>query len=500
MVQRAAALVLTAATLIAPATALSQTAGSPLTLIAREGRRQLPVAVINNQDYVAVDDLNQAFGSTAREVAGGLTLAVRNRAIVVTADQSVVSVSGRLVSLNQPPVRRDGKWFVPFDFLPRAMGAALDTRLDLRRTPRLLIVGDLRVPRVVARVEAGSLNASVTFESTPATAARVAAEPGRLTVHFEADALELVLPSLPPQQYLNSLAAGDTAASVRIGTGSRFGAYRVATSQPDAASSRISVELLPGGSTDPLNPPPLPVPNPPPAAAVNPLPATGLRTIVIDPGHGGEALGTQGARGTLEKDVTLAVSRKLKTLIESRLGLRVFLTRDDDRTLELDDRSAFANSQKADVFLSIHANAAVRPSMKGAEVYYLNVERADAEARKRADDAQAALPMLGGGSRTIDFILWETAQVRHLEQSAALAGLIEGALASRVEMSQRAVQQAPFRVLVGANMPSVLVEMGYLSNPEQEAQMAGAAFQDAIAEALFEALVKFRALVERSAP
>jgi N-acetylmuramoyl-L-alanine amidase len=78
--------------------------------------------------------------------------------------------------------------------------------------------------------------------------------------------------------------------------------------------------------------------------------------------------------------------------------------------------------------------------------------------------------------------------------------MIESALASRVEMSQRAVQQAPFRVLVGANMPSVLVEMGYLSNPEQEAQIAGGAFQDSIAEALFDALVKFRALVERSAP
>jgi N-acetylmuramoyl-L-alanine amidase len=498
--RRAAALAVLALTLLASSVPVAQSPGTPLTIVAREGRRILPVSVINNQDYVAVDDLNQAFGSTAREVSGGLTLAVRSRAIVVTADQSVVSVSGRLVSLNHPPVRRDGKWYVPVDFLPRAMGAALDTRLDLRRTPRLLIVGDLRVPRVMARVDAGAFNAAVTFESTPATAAKVTAEPGRLVVQFEADALELVLPSLPPQQFVTALAPGDTATTVRIGTGARFGAYRVATSQPDAASSRLTVEVLPGGSTDPVNPPPIPVPNPPPTAVSNPVPATGLRTVVIDPGHGGDALGTQGARGTLEKDVTLAVSKKLKTLIESRLGLRVLLTREDDRTLELDDRSAFANSQKADVFLSIHANAAVRPAMKGAEVYYLNVERADAEVRKRGDDAQIALPALGGGSRTIDFILWETAQVRHLEQSAALAQMIESALASRVEMSQRAVQQAPFRVLVGANMPSVLVEMGYLSNPEQEAQIAGGAFQDSIAEALFDALVKFRALVERSAP
>ena len=121
--------------------------------------------------------------------------------------------------------------------------------------------------------------------------------------------------------------------------------------------------------------------------------------MVIDPGHGGDELGAQGPRGTLEKEITLAVSRRLRTLIESRLGLRVFLTREDDRTVPHDDRSAFANNHQADVFLSIHANAAVRPFIKGAEVYYLSVERADAEARKRAEDAAITLPALGGGTR-----------------------------------------------------------------------------------------------------
>lgn len=229
-------------------------------------------------------------------------------------------------------------------------------------------------------------------------------------------------------------------------------------------------------------------------------PSTGLRTVVIDPGHGGEELGAQGPRGTLEKDITLAVSRRLRTLIESRLGLRVFLTREDDRTISHDDRSAFANSHQADVFLSIHANAAVRPGIKGAEVYYLSVERADEEARRRAEDTAVTLPALGGGTRTIDLILWETAQARYLEQSSALAGMVEAGLRARVEMSPRAVQQAPFRVLVGANMPAVLVEIGYLSNPEQEQQLASAAYQERVAEAVCDALTRFRGLLERSAP
>jgi N-acetylmuramoyl-L-alanine amidase len=176
----------------------------------------------------------------------------------------------------------------------------------------------------------------------------------------------------------------------------------------------------------------------------------------------------------------------------------VFLTRDDDRTMSLDERSAYANSQKADVFLSIHANAAVRPSMKGAEIYYLSLDRADAEARRMAESSDAQLPALGGGTRTIDLILWETAQARYLEQSNALANFVQQAMRSRVEVAPHAVQQAPFRVLVGANMPAVLVEIGYLSNPEQEQALATANYQDLVAQALFDAIVQFRAHVERS--
>jgi N-acetylmuramoyl-L-alanine amidase len=307
-----------------------------------------------------------------------------------------------------------------------------------------------------------------------------------------------VLPSLVPQAFLTGLAAGDTPSTVNLVLGPRFGAYRSSTSQPDASSVRLRIDLLP--ATTDLATPSAPPPPPPDLRPTVPtaVPATGLRTVVVDPGHGGDELGAQGPGGTLEKDVALAVSRRLRTLIESRLGLRVFLTREDDRTLSLDERAAFANNHQADVFLSVHVNAAVRPSMRGAEVYYLSVERADAEARRRADDSASALPALGGGTRTIDLILWETAQARFLEQSASLANLIQESLSTRVEMSPRAVQQAPFRVLVGASMPAALVEIGYVSNPEQERQLATPAYQDAVAESLFEALSRFRALVDRT--
>ena len=477
--------------------ALAQTPS--LTVLARDGRKPLPITPINNQDYVAVDDMNAAFGTTSREdrLAGGLTIIARTRSIVLTADQNVVSVSGRLVSLPAAPVRRDNRWFVPVDFLPRALALALDLRLDLRRATRLLIVGDLRVPRVVARVDAGTTDVAVTFEVTPNVEARITTQQGRILVRFDADALELSIPTLPPQTFLSGIAAGDTPAGVVLITGPRYASHRVITTQADAGSGRVTIDLLPATTTDQ---PALALPGPPPVdmrpSIASQGPSTGLRTVVLDPGHGGEELGTQGAKGTLEKEITLAVARRLRTLIESRLGLKVFLTREDDRTMSLDDRSAFANNHQADVFLSLHANSAVRPAVKGAEVYFLTVERADAEARKRADDLQTTLPALGGGTRAIDLILWETAQARYLEQSASLAGFIEQALRTRIEMSPRAVQQAPFRVLVGANMPAALVEIGYLSNGDQETQLTSGSYQDQVAQALLDALIKFRELLE----
>ena len=471
-----------------------------LTVLSREGRKPIPITTVNNQEYVAVDDMNTAFGTTSREdrLAGGLSITARGQSIVLTADQNVVSVAGRLVSLPAPVLRRDNRWLVPVDFLPRALATAIGTRIDYRRGVRLLIVGDLRVPRVVPRIDAGTTNVAVTFEVTPNTEAKVSAQAGRLIVQFDADALELNVPLLPQQNFLTAIAPGETPNTVVLTLGPRYATHRVVTTQADAGSGGLTIDLLP--ATTEAAPAPTPAPSPAPdTRLVIPTqgPATGLRTVVLDPGHGGEALGTQGVKGTLEKEITLAVSRRLRTLIESRLGLKVFLTREDDRTLSADERSAFANNHHADVFLSIHANSAVRPSVRGAEVYYLSVERADAEARKRAEETSTTLPALGGGNRTIDLILWETAQARYLEQSAALAGFVEQALAARVEMSPRAVQQAPFRVLVGANMPAALVEIGYLSNAEQETQLTTPAYQEQVALALLDALIKFRELLER---
>jgi N-acetylmuramoyl-L-alanine amidase len=344
------------------------------------------------------------------------------------------------------------------------------------------------------------------LDVTPSTPARITLESGRLVVLLEADALDFTPPNVPANEFLQVIQPGDVPAAIRLVTGPKFGTHRATTSQTEGGSSRLVVDLLPPATEvapTPTTTPSSPTAPPAPAAGdpvvpLQPVPVT-VRTVVIDAGHGGDDAGARGSRGTVEKDVTLSVARRLRTMIESRLGLRVFLTRDDDRMMTLDERSAYANSQKADVFISIHANATLRPAMRGAEIYYLSIDPAIAEARKLAETGGDVLPALGGGTRAIDLIPWETAQSRHLDQSSALAGMIEQAMRPRVPMSPRAIQQAPFRVLVGANMPAVLVEIGYLSNTEQEPALAGGGFQDQIAQGIFDGLVNYRTSVERPA-
>jgi N-acetylmuramoyl-L-alanine amidase len=214
-----------------------------------------------------------------------------------------------------------------------------------------------------------------------------------------------------------------------------------------------------------------------------------FRTIAIDPGHGGEDDGVKSADGVKEKDLTLAIARRFKGAIEARLGLRVLLTRDDDRSVPVDERTSVANNNKADLFISLHANGSMRSSTQGASVF---VAAFDRDAAQAAANRGERLPTFGGGSREIELVPWDLAQTRHLDQSAALADFLEAALRGHVPLAAKPVDRAPLRVLESANMPAILVEMGYLTNPEQARALVGDGFQNAVVQALFDAVVKFR--------
>jgi N-acetylmuramoyl-L-alanine amidase len=490
-------------TLVAAARGQDSSPATPLTLVSRDGRRTVPTTLQAGREVVALDDVANLFQVTVKEdtLAGGVTVSYRGRTIVASANRPMASVEGRVVSLPSPVVRAGRRWLVPIEFLSVALASIYDQRLELRRTSRLLIVGDVRLPRVTALVESPGPPTRASIDIAPATAVTVAAEPGRMLVRIDADGLDFtpttagglidrIRPGDQPTTIVVTLT--DAAGTGRATVTTANNVAHVLIEVPAAATSESRTPTPEPRPADPESP--TPVPDPRAAIAATRT----WQTIVIDPGHGGDDVGVRGVKGAEEKQLTLDIARRLRAMVENRLGLRVILTRDDDRSLGLDERAAVANNGKANLLISLHVNGALVPNQAGAEVLHLRLDRESEEVVRAATAEGTALPALGGGVRRLDLIPWDLAQARHLDESSVLASVLQEELQRQVPMSGNPVRQAPMRLLAAANMPAALVEVAYLTNPEQEARLKTDDFKTTLAQAVFSAIVRFRAWAEES--
>ena len=490
--------------LVAGAHAQGTAPASPLTLLTRDGRRPVPTTILNNQEFIALDDLATLFQLTVREdaLARGVTVTYKGRTVVASTDQPMASINGRVVTLPAPVARAGRRLLVPIDFIPRALAPIYDAPIDLRRASRLLIVGAVRVARVVVRIDAAGPPTRATVEITPALLVSNAFDAGRVLVRVEADALDAAPPPAAAG-LIDQIRAGDQTTTIAIALNPRAGTPRVSTTT-STESTRVSIEVPLAAQPQETNAAPAPQPAPPPvttlpAEAAPPLfgPRTAkLQTMVIDPGHGGDDAGVHGPKGALEKQITLDVARRLKMQIETRLGMRVIMTREDDRGVSPDERDAIANNSKADLFLSIHVNGAPSAGLKGAEVYYLRLDRAGEDARRSTAASELVLPAVGGQTRPIDVIPWDLAQAAHVDASSRFASMLEEEFEKHTPMGPRPLQQAPMRVLSGANMPAALVEIAYLTNADQEQGVQSAEFQAGLVQAMYDAVVRFRSYLE----
>jgi N-acetylmuramoyl-L-alanine amidase len=473
---------------------MSQAPAAPsLTVLSKDGRRSLPIIMVTDQEFVALDDLAGSFQLAVHEEAlGALTVSYKGKTIVLTPEQTLASVSGRLISLPAPPVRSGRRWLVPVEFISRALAPVYDTRLDLRKPSRLLIVGELRVPRVMVRYDPLGATGRLTIDATPRAAASVAQEAQHLSIKFDADALDVASPPLAAQSD-QSLIQGVRLAdpiTLAVDLGPRFSTFRAST-QPVDTTLRLVIDVAAAQATEqPAAPPAAAPPQPPDLPPAFTSPVSAIRTITVDPGHGGDDEGATGSGGAKEKDLTLSVARRVKAIVEGRLGIRVILTRDDDRRVPIDERTAIANNNKADLFISVHANGSMRPSTAGATIFRAAFD-GTAQASALAGGVER-VPTFGGGLRDIELVPWDLAQTRHIDQSTAFAGLLEQQFNGRVPLANRPADVAPLRVLESANMPAVLVEMGYLTNKDQERLLVSDPFQNAVVQSIYDAVIRFR--------
>jgi N-acetylmuramoyl-L-alanine amidase len=219
-----------------------------------------------------------------------------------------------------------------------------------------------------------------------------------------------------------------------------------------------------------------------------------LGKVVIDPGHGGHDTGTRGPSGYLEKDLVLDVARRLGALIEERLGSEVVFTRADDTFIPLEERTRIANEHKADLFLSIHANSSPVKATSGVETYFLNFTTDQAALEVAARENAASQHSI----YDLKDLVEQIARKDKVDESRAFAQRVQSSLAAmwrRVNSRSRdrGVRQAPFVVLIGASMPSVLAEIGFLSNARDEALMKKRVYRNRIAEALFKGVSAYAA-------
>jgi N-acetylmuramoyl-L-alanine amidase len=255
--------------------------------------------------------------------------------------------------------------------------------------------------------------------------------------------------------------------------------------QPIAKSKRESAASM--------RPPSIPAPMLDGQASLTRVLGLKVGRIVIDAGHGGHDTGTIGPSGLLEKDLCLDVALRLGALIGERLpGAEVIYTRDDDTFVPLEQRTAIATQAKADLFISIHANSSPDPSARGIETYYLNFSNNPAALAVAARENAS----YDGGVHDLQGMLQKIAQNEKIDESRDLAEDIQGALAKHMERvnpaeKDRGVRTAPFVVLIGANIPSVLAEIAFISNPADEQMMKKSDARQRVAEGLYQGIASY---------
>ncbi|MBI2876509.1 MAG: N-acetylmuramoyl-L-alanine amidase [Candidatus Tectomicrobia bacterium] len=218
-----------------------------------------------------------------------------------------------------------------------------------------------------------------------------------------------------------------------------------------------------------------------------------IRKVVLDPGHGGKDPGARGPLGLAEKEITLDIALRLKRLLQAETSWQVVLTREEDLYLPLEARTAIANREQADLFISLHVNASLRPQLKGIETYFLNPSTRVQAINLAARENQVSPERIND----LQLILRDLRLSSKLDESSHLAHSIQAALIEHLnkdypDVTDLGVRQAPFYVLMGASMPNVLVETSFLTNAQEWERLQSEDYREAIARALLQGIERYR--------
>lgn len=219
-----------------------------------------------------------------------------------------------------------------------------------------------------------------------------------------------------------------------------------------------------------------------------------FKTIVIDAGHGGKDPGAVGYKGTKEKDIALDVAKRLEKKLSKNMNVKVVMTRDEDVFLRLSERTKIANESNGNLFISIHTNAAEDRRASGFETFLIGPNKNEAAVRVAArENAVLELEGVAGKKLTNEDLIQATiAQSAFASKSEQFASMVQQEIKKRVQSRDRGVKQAGFYVLMGASMPNVLVELGFISNPSEEKKLRSPQYRDQLATAIYRAVEQYK--------
>jgi N-acetylmuramoyl-L-alanine amidase len=465
--------------ILAAASILFAQAPNQATLRSPAGDRVVTITKDSVQTLFAADEVMAGLGGSVTPDASGFRATLNNMQVVFGPDSRFAVVRDELIEMPMPPAVIEGRPFVPWQFFQGLLSKA-DQEVSWDPIGRVLLVRPAQ--RTIVGVQLSVANvqgiSKVIATLTGPADYLIVKEQGAYTIHFKTP----IRPPFTEQSYDDPYVSKVTFSGNDL---------RLELKGPDIAGDayrlenpiRVVLDLrrLAIGST------PLPV-----AIGTRPIEAPGIHTIVIDPGHGGKEVGAIGPAGLMEKDATLALCRKLADALETKLKTRVVLTRTDDSVVPLDQRTAIANQYKADLFLSIHMNAAVVKGAHGSETYFLSLEASDELAKKAAEVENASTRIIPTESSDLKLILWDLAQQEYLNESSRFAQAVQEEMNRASGVQSRGVKQAPFKVLVGATMPAALVEVAFITNPDEESKLKSESFQKAVVDALSTAIERYK--------
>ena len=449
--------------------------------VPHQGRPYVELARIAATLGARVD--GTAFSTRAHVRAGG-------HVVTVTRNWAQVVVDGSPLVLDAPVRVKQGAWLVPETFVARIL-PKLATQPSASPPTAAPLVPPTAPTTPSARAQPNATLEELRFRSYPSFTRVVVETSVPLTYRVESRGAR------EARVRLSGLAADLRIEPVRDGFVEEVRLERAGTD----AILRIVFEAAAGEvrATALVDPPRLmldamrPIERPTRERGES---VTPLRVIVLDAGHGGHDSGAVGPGGLMEKELVLDVTRRAARLVDERLGLKVLLSRDGDHFVTLRDRTSFANRERADLFVSIHANAHRESASEGVETYFLSSEATDSAARQVAalenGVVQLEKPSARGRADVVKSILWDLAQSEFQVESSRLAEVVLDSMTRALRIPNRGVKQAGFYVLGGAAMPAVLLEIGFVTNPKEERKLREARYRDEIARAIVEGIAEYK--------